>query len=183
MRLDSEKYHIDVNLVNDYNADSADNLINYDLKYLDFSGFKYSTIIGIKVSDYAVIKSAVIGGSGGATGVFKNSALIDNDKIIICCSDTIYCLSIPDLTLRWKTQADDATCFQIFKYNDSYIVHGELAISRLDNAGKILWQQTDSDIFATLQGIDDFRIMDDFILAKVWGHKTVKIDFNGKRIK
>ena len=41
----------------------------------------------------------------------------------------------------WRTQADQATCFEIYKYEDSYIIHGEFEISRLDKDGKIIWQQ------------------------------------------
>jgi hypothetical protein len=58
--------------------------------------------------------------------------IIEDKRLLICCSDSIFCLSIPDLTLLWRTRADEATCFEILKYQDSYIVHGELEILRLD---------------------------------------------------
>jgi hypothetical protein len=184
MTLELDKYQVEIYLDNEFEKESADNIHNYDSIYLEESDYKFSTIVGIIVHENdKKLKSAVISANGGATEIHESSILTENDRIIICCSDTIFCLSIPDLILKWKTKADDATCFQIFKYKDSFIVHGELAISRLDNSGNILWQQTDSDIFTTFTGIDDFRILDDFILAKVWGHRTFKIDFNGNRIK
>jgi ABC-type ATPase with predicted acetyltransferase domain len=42
--------------------------------------------------------------------------------------------------LLWWTKADQATFFEINKYQESDIIHGELEISRLDKDGKITWQ-------------------------------------------
>ena len=74
---------------------------------------------------------------------------------------------------------DQGTCFEIYKYQDSYIIHGELEISRLDKDGKILWQRSGADIFTTQDGKDDFRIMKNYILATDWENRKYKFDFNG----
>jgi len=86
------------------------------------------------------------------------------------------------LSLLWRTKADRATCFEIYKYQDSYIIHGELEIARLDKNGKILWQQSGSIIFTTLDGKDNFIITDNYILATDWENRKYKIDFNGQLI-
>jgi len=46
-----------------------------------------------------------------------------------------------------------------------------------------IWILNKSDMppIVFLEMLEDFRIMDDFIMAKVWG--SFKIDFNGNRIK
>jgi hypothetical protein len=67
--------------------------------------------------------------------------------------------------LIWKTQADQATCFEIFKFKDSYVVHGEMEISRIDLNGNIMWQNSGADIFTTEKGINDFEITNSFIQA------------------
>jgi len=57
--------------------------------------------------------------------------------------------------LQWKTKADVATCFEIFKYRSDYIVHGEMAISRLSADGDIIWQQSGADIFVSTKSNED----------------------------
>ena len=127
--------------------------------------------------------SAVIGTTGGGTEIGKNSTIIEDDRFLICCSDSVFCLSIPDLALLWRRQADEATCFEIFKYQDSYIVHCELNISRLNKNGEVLWQQSGADIFTTLDGKNDFIITENYILATDWENRQYKFDFNGTELQ
>ena len=177
------KYTIEV-FKTDYSINSTDN-IPYDLLYLEDAGSFWPTIIGLKIYDdtKSLFKSAIIGSQGGGTTIHKTSYIVKENRIVICCSDTVFCLSIPDLDLYWKTKCDTATCFQIFKYKDDYIVHGELEISRLGSDGKILWQQGGEDIFVTLNsGKGDFVITPDYILATDWGNRKYKFDFDGVEI-
>jgi hypothetical protein len=159
---------------------SADNAHHYDLVYFDQSQYDLPTIYGIQVfQGDTLIKSAVIGSIGGGKAIHDTSTIIESDRLLVCCSDTIFCLSIPDLTLLWRTQADQATCFEIYKYDDSYIVRGEMDISRLNREGKVLWQRGGRDILTTQEGIGDFEIHDDHILATDWQYYRYKIDFDG----
>lgn len=136
-------------------------------------------MFGSIFQDDKLLKSAVIGSTGGKTGIGKNSIIIESGRLLVCCSDTIFCLSIPDLTLLWCKQADQITCFEIFKYLDSYIIHGEVEISRLDKNGNILWQQSSADIFTTLEGKDNFFVAENYIIATDWKNRKYKFDFNG----
>jgi hypothetical protein len=123
----TDKYRIDIYADQTFTEGSADNVIQYDFVYFDKSEYQFPSVFGIKIfQDNTLIKSAVIGSIGGGTGIHDTSTIIENDRLLICCSDTIFCLSIPDLTLFWRTKADQATCFEIYKYQDSYIIHGEL---------------------------------------------------------
>lgn len=180
----TDKYRIDIYDDQTFTEGSADNIIQYDFVYFDKSEYHFPSVFGIKVfQDDILLKSAVIGSISGGTAIHDTSTIIENDRLLVCCSDTIFCLSIPDLTLLWRTQADQSTCFEIYKYKDSYIIHGELEISKLDKNGKILWQQSGADIFTTLEGKDDFLINDNYILATDWENRKYKFDFNGKIIK
>ena len=87
------------------------------------------------------------------------------------------------MKLLWKTKADQATSFEIYKYKDCYIVHGELEISRLDKHGKIVWQKSGADIFTTMDGEQDFELTEDFIFARDFENRTYKFDYNGNLIK
>ncbi|OCK49493.1 hypothetical protein BA768_09010 [Chryseobacterium sp. CBo1] len=179
----TEKYKITIYSELTFTELSVDNIINYDFIYFEKSEYKFSSIFGIRVYNKdALIKSAVIGSDGGETGLHDTSTIIEDDKILICCSDSIFCLSIPYLNLLWQTKADPATCFEIYKYKESYIIHGELQISRLDNDGKILWQQGGQDIFTTPDSENDFLIKDDYIEVTDWENRVYKFDFDGQII-
>ena len=178
------KYRIEIYVDSTYTEGSADNVNQYDFVYFDKSSYDFPSAFGIKIfQDDLLVKSAVVGSVGGGTDIHDTSTIIESDRLLICCSDTVFCLSIPDLSLLWQTKADQSSCFQIFKYQDSYIIHGELEISRLDKNGKIIWQQIGADIFTTLDGKDTFTITDNYILATDWENRKYKFDFNGQLIK
>jgi len=177
-------YKIDIFKDQNFNAASTENVNHYDFVYIDQSEYHPSTIIGIKLSyDEKYLTSAVIGATGGGTGIGGNSIIIENNRLLVCCSNSIFCLSIPDLALLWRRQADDATCFEIFKYQDSYIVHGELNISRLNKNGDVLWQQIGADIFTTLENNGGFDLTKNYILATDWENRKYKFDYNGNIIE
>ncbi|HEY1056991.1 MAG TPA: hypothetical protein VGE24_17725 [Emticicia sp.] len=78
--------------------------------------------------------------------------------------------------MTWRTTADGATCFGIVKCNDSFIVHGELAISNLGSDGQVTWQFSGNDIFTTPTGKNCFSISDGIIYATNWDNITFTID-------
>ena len=176
----SETYSIELIRDENYSENSTDNLTSYEKVHFMESEYIFPTKIGIKVSENGkIISSAIVGSIGGGTGIHQNSQIIEKERIIVCCSDSIFCLSIPNLDLIWRTQADQASCFEIFKINESYIIHGEMEISRLNLNGGIIWQKSGADIFTTEKGTDDFKITESYIIATDWENRTYKFDFNG----
>ena len=174
----TNKYEIDIDYHPTYKSGSADNLFKFDFEYLEKSA---STIFGIKVLDNGVcLKNAVISSQGGETGVHNSALVLEEDRLILCCGDKIFCLSIPDLSLLWKVQADDFTCFQIFGYQDSYIVHGEINISRINHDGTILWQYSGEDIFMNMNDDIECELQADYIIASDFNNKIYKIGYDGK---
>ena len=108
-----------------YSFDSSDNILTYNVIYLNGDKNFLTSVIGIKLfEENNLTSSCLIGSGGGGTGIHKNSTLISCDGLVVCCSNTIFKLTIPDLNLEWKTQADMATCFEIFHLDKDYIVHG-----------------------------------------------------------
>ena len=179
----NNKFRIDIFSDQTFISGSAENNYQYDLEHLDKKTELFSTVFGIKLFEgRKLLKSAVIGSVGGATVLHKTSTIIDNDRILICCADSVFCIAIPDLSLLWQKQVDAATCFQIFKYQDSYIIHGELCISRIDKEGKILWQRGGKGVFATVDGKEDFLITENYIWATDWEHRKYIFDFDGQQI-
>ena len=164
---------------------SADNRHHYLKHYFgrDLQGYIASKL-GIKIFDEDnEINSCIIMGSGGATGVHENSSLLDYDRLLVCCCDSVFCLTLPDLNLLWQTHADTATCLQVFKFENDYLVHGELEISRIDKNGNIKWQFSGADIFVSFEGAEEFILNPDHILLKDFSGRQYKIDFDGQELR
>lgn len=168
----------------DYGLQSKRNFKKYENTFVSGDERVLTSRVGIELfEDDELVSSCLISSEGGGTGVFKNSALISDDGIIVCCANTIFKLKTPSLNLEWKTVSDLATCFSIHKLGNDYVVHGELEITRLDKNGKIIWQQGGRDIWITAEGMDDFVIYEDYILATDWDYNRYKIDFDGKIVE
>jgi hypothetical protein len=167
-----------------YKFGSTDNNFNYSKHHFGNGGTEYPTSKhGIKLyQDNQIIDSCIVIGSGGVTGVHQNSSLLDNDQILLCCCDIIFCLELPDLAVKWKTQADQATCFQIFLHCDHYISHGELQATKLDKDGNKKWEFGGADIFVSNDDKEAFKIEDYGIILTDFMYTKYKIDFDGKLI-
>jgi hypothetical protein len=165
-----------------YKPGAANNNFIYSKHYFGDGGQDYPVSKhGIKIlQDNRVLESCIIIGSGGATGIHKNSTILDNDNLVVCCCNTVFCLILPTLDLKWKTQADQATCFQIFKQQDGYVIHGELLVSKLDKDGNKNWKFGGADIFVSLDGEEEIKFESDGILLTDFAKTKYKIDFDGK---
>lgn len=140
--------------------------------------------VGIEVVEAGQMQSACfIASDGGGTGIGSTTTLINQDGLVICCGNTVFKLTIPDLNLVWQTVCDMATCFGIYYFEQDYIVHGESEISRLDIAGTIVWQRGGMDIWTTLDGIDDFIVYDHYIVATDWAYNRYKFDGKGNLLE
>jgi len=176
-----KQFIIEIIDVPDYKDDSSDNIFRYSKIYIgNESTYNITSKHAIKVYHEGQVNySCIIKDAHGATGVNHNSLIIDEDQLVICCSNTIFCLSLPDLDLMWKVQVDPITCFEIFKQNDDYLVYGETQVTKLAENGKIIWQFEGADIFVSLDG-EAFRIENDGILLTDFSNRIYKIDFDGK---
>lgn len=171
----------------DYNPKSVDNSRSYNHIYTDKEHGDYLNLVKHGIGIYRngeILNAALVISNGGATGIHETAILIDNDTCLICCANSIFCLSLPELHKVWHTMADMATCFEIFKYQDTYIVHGELEISCLDKNGNIIWSFSGTDIFTTPTGKDTFKIIGNIIYATNWDNITFQLNAdNGQLIK
>jgi outer membrane protein assembly factor BamB len=167
-----------------YKIGSSDNSFGYSKHYFGEEAKNYpASIHGVKVyQDELIVNSCILIGSGGATAVHEKSSLLDSDQLLICCCDTIFCLTLPDLSLKWKTKADQATCFQIYRQQDYYIVHGENQITKLGRNGNKIWEFFGADIFVSIDKEDEFIIEDDGLLLTDFKKTKYKIDFDGRLI-
>ncbi len=168
----------------DYRFDSMDNIKTYDKTFVSGDKSALTSQIGIEIFEDDKLKSScIIGSEGGATGITGNTTLISNGGLVVCCSNTVFKLTIPDLDLEWKTISDSATCFGIHYLDKDYVVNREIEITRLDKDGKIVWKQSGRDIWTTAEAFDDFAVYDDYILATDWTYNRYKFDFDGQLLE
>ena len=112
----------------------------------------------------------------------SEAALVDNENLVIRCSNQVFSLTLPDLKMNWQVKPDWATCFSIHKYQDTYLVHGETSISRIDRKGKVIWNFSGADIFVCLHEGTPFEMHEDFISMTDFNGSKYKIDYEGKSI-
>ena len=129
------------------------------------------------------IGSAIILANGGGTCVHSDTAILDNEDLIIRCCNKVFSIKIPGLILNWAIEIDLATCFGIYTYKDTFISHGECSIARFDKTGKVLWSYSGADIFVNPvdRGIS-FEMQIDHIDLTDFNGSEYKIDYNGHTI-
>lgn len=179
-----QNYIIQVYNEYSYSYDSADNTIRYHKQHFGADSRVAATSqIGVKVfKDDREIDNCIILATGGATTVHHSSTLIDNDRLVICCGDSVFSLELPGLKLLWTVNADLATCFQIFNAGNDYIVHGELLVTSIDKAGQINWQFSGADIFASIEDREAFIMDSNGITLTDFSGTKYRIDFTGRQL-
>ncbi len=184
MKFEIGKYLIELLNDTDYNQDSNDNANKYSKIYLSESDFQLTTKIGVKIfENITEFNSAIIGADGGASGLHKTSQIVEPNRILICCSNLVFCLEVPTLNLIWKTKVDKITAFEIVKIEGGYLIHGELEITRIDDCGKIIWQNSGADIFVSPNKDNNFEVQDNFIKVTDWNNKSYIWNLDGIEIK
>lgn len=189
MKMELEKLPYRIKLVNaeQYTLNSADNIESYDVEYFQgaYNGDRYSPTSkhGIRIFENdKEIRSAIVCETGGPTGIHEESAVITGNNLYLCCCDSVYCLSIPNLDLKWNKRLDPGTCFGIYPFKGDFIIHGELKVSRIDLNGNQKWTFGARDIFVTQDGTASFKIEEDKIYLKDWEGYEYVIDGNGNEI-
>lgn len=168
--------------ITDVRPNYTDHMADYHYNYLN-QGVVPTSVQAVKLYiDNKLQSGAIIGANGGATGVHSNTALLNKDQLITCCSDSVFCLSATNLILNWKTKADWATCFAVHLVNQKYLIHGEMYISMLDEKGNILWQQSGADIFVNLNSHNNLVITENRIKVIDFQENEYKFDFEGNTI-
>ena len=114
------------------------------------------------------------------SSLWEKSVLLDGNRLLIACGNEVFCILLPTLELIWHTQVDMATCFEIAPYQDDYITHGEVEISRLNKQGKILWQFSGKDIFVSpIERIPAFKMTPQGIDLVDFNYEEYHIDYEG----
>lgn len=166
-----------------YTPGSADNVLVYDKVFIADNMGYHGSAHAVKIyKGEELVNSCIVLSDGGATGIYDNSTLLNSDKLLICCSKTVFCLTLPNLELAWQVQADMVTAFCIYQIEEDYLVQGELSISRINKEGHIVWQFSGADIFVSIDDDVPLTICDNYIAFHDFEGREYIIDYKGKLI-
>jgi hypothetical protein len=180
----------EIELINeqDYAHTSVDNINTYQQTYhqgrlASEKVPRYTSSHGIFIRNKKngeTISSAIILESEGATGIHERGYFLEADKLWLCVSNMLYCVSLPNLDIKWYKKVDLITNFGIYPFQHDFIIHGELTISRISKSGEIKWQFGGADIFVSLDGKDEVIIENKTINVIDFEGRTYILDENGK---
>nr|WP_294787497.1 hypothetical protein [uncultured Flavobacterium sp.] len=184
MKIDYKNFEIEVIDDQNYTLNSPDNLRHYQKVYSEDIESYISSKHAIIIKEEEIeISSVIICESGGATGIFANSFIIQEDKIWLCACNKIYCLEIPSLELIWQKEFDQFTNFCLYKLEYNFIIHGELEIFRITKEGEIVWRFGGRDIWVNTNGKMELTIENKLIRLFDFESNEYVIDFNGNLIE
>ena len=183
MKIDYKNWTIEIKDDRHYTIDSTDNVTSYKQVILD-KGVTTTSKHGIIIAtDDTEINSVIICEGGGASTIHQRSCIVTGNELFLCCGHHLYCLELPSLNVTWKNRLDPATCFGIYEFENDFIVHGELEISRIDRKGNKKWDFSARDIFVTQNDKQSIEIDKDSIKLRDWDGHEYLIDRNGKIIQ
>jgi len=156
--------HGQLSIVNEpaYTFGSADNVRTYPTEVLLGSKAQAVSAHGVLLDGKPI---AVVGATGGATGVHDHSALWIDNRLLLAVCDSVACAQLQPLEICWSLRVDDATCFGLHFHekSGSLLSHGELLLTRFTMDGAILWQSGGRDIFTgSLELGEELVFVEDF---------------------
>ena len=175
MKINTEKFEIDIIDESMYSLNSADNVRQYDIEYI--LGENYGTTprfgIYVKNKEAKENKCFILGNRIGSSTPHEKSAIVVDDHLYIAIGNLVCCLDLPSLVLLWHKEVDFANSFGIYLSPDNLgiISHGELDIVKVSFAGEILWSAGGRDIFT-----GDFTIYMDHIEVFDFNDDKYEID-------
>lgn len=160
----------------DFEYYSGDCLHNYE------SGFYEQCSIKIS-EDNNFIRSVILHSFGGNTFKEKDFFIVENDNIIILIGNSLFCLELSTLKKVWTVECDESLCFGVYGFDDGYITHGEVVISKINKEGRLEWKFYGRDIFVTPEDKENFFVSKNIISVTDWVNNVYLIDVNGKEIR
>ena len=77
---------------------------------------------------------------------------------------------------------DEPTYIKVYKWNDLYIVHGEINVYCFDNSYEKKWTFSGRDIWVTKDDSEAISFFDDCMVLKDWLGYTYRVNREGKEV-
>ena len=155
----------------------------------------YDTIFNpcnMERSDYYKVLSICIDGNdnhkcialiGSMFGADENIAVLEGHNLIVLMNTTLTVIDCSVLTIKYcQNISNGGTYFAIQKFDDGYIVYGELDILKLSTEYETMWLFSGADIFVTQDGSNPFYVDNNIIYLTDWNGTKYIVDKFGNEI-
>ncbi len=181
MLLSNTKYIIDIQIDSTHTINSTDNKpYDYMLQTKNFRKDDHYTVfaIFIKMKSEHYEKSMVL--VGEFCSPVSQCAILEDDILIVLMFNRIIWLNLTTMCIEKNVVICDwSICFEIYSFQDGYIIYGETEIIKVNKSGEVEWSFSGRDIFVLANGEEPFSICGDTIIAKDWLGYTYVLDKNG----
>ena len=110
-------------------------------------------------------------------------AVLDGSVLTILQDETFLQIDVIDGRIITTKPTDIfGNVFSLNKFDDDYIVHGEIEIARYDSDFNKIWSFSGKDIFASVTGRPAFEMTENSIKLYDFQDNYYEIDYNGKEI-
>ncbi len=152
----------------------------YTLEGVQQDDLEHGPVYGVILrGSEGVVASCLICAGGAHCPPTADSVLAVQDNLVLSIGNSICCLAIPTLALRWSAIVDTVCCYAVHSSPDhiGFITHGELEIAKVDFSGKIMWTVSGGDIFSR-----EFAILDDHVEVTDWNSYKYRIELSSGRV-
>lgn len=184
MFIENEFYKVRISKDETFTLNSTDNKpYDYVFNPSDMSRHDYLYIKTLSISIAYANKNKNIALIGSMYGAVQDIAILEKSDLIILMNTTLTCIDCQNLSLKFhKAIADGGIYYSIYKYDNGFVVFGELDIIKLSYAFDKEWSFSGADIFVTQDGSSPFSIENDIIHLSDWNGRHYLVDGFGKEI-
>ena len=111
------------------------------------------------------------------------SIKLEKDYLYLSLETEFICINLLEFNIHWNVEPDRTAVFEFYDIDNDFLLRGELEIHRISKNGDIVWSFGGKDIFVNMDGEDEVKVMDNFILLTDFDNNSYQIDFNGKLIE
>jgi len=180
--LENEFYKVTLKKDETFSLDSADNR-PYDviLNPGNITRSDYYKAFAVDIDDGAEQKRLALVGS--IYGADSDVAILEGARLTVLMHNMLTVIDCGTLSvLSHKKIPGMGVYFTISKFDNGYIVWGELAIVKLSPELEVEWSFSGEDIFVSPNGNVPFAIAEDTICISDWNGRKYKLNKFGQEI-
>ncbi len=182
MKLFNDLFDINIFIDETYTINSADNK-KYDL-VLNPHNYKrrdWTKVFCINIQTASSEHTIALIGS--PYSCVHDCAILNETSIILLMNNQLIQLNLEYFSIDYKSFPDFGTYFSIYRFDDGYVIYGELEIIKLSKNFEIEWSFSGKgDVFVLPNDETAFLIEGDKIILKEWDGKKYIINKHGKEI-
>jgi len=182
MFIENEIYKVKIIRDETFTLNSTDNkpyhcVFNPD----DMKRSDYYKVLSITVEYFDSEKRIALIGS--LFGADEDIALLDGNDLIILMNTTITVINCQTLSISLhKAIAKGGIYFSMHRFDNGFVIYGELEILKLSFEFEKEWDFSGADIFVTHDGSNPFHIENDTIHLLDWEGRQYVVDRFGNEL-